>query len=187
MKTWLDEKERTLFKRGIILFHDDIDSNTFERLSERLWLAKAKRIKRVTIVLATVGGALDCALGAYDLIRYLNRNGMTIDVLANGYCYSAGVILLQAGARRLATPNTVLMVHESLSLHFGKLTEIREDVKFVDRLVERVWELLCEKSKLTVQRLKDETKGKNWWLTANEALELGLIDEIVGGERFDAA
>lgn len=180
--SWHDEQDKSLFEGGYIVFHEDIDSNSFERLSKRLLLAKVKGIERVTVVLATIGGSIDCALGAHDLIKAINDEGkISVDVLATGYCYSAGVILLQAGKRRLATPNTILMVHESLSLHFGKLTEVREDVKFVDRLVERVWQLLSERSKLTVERLKEETKGKNWWLTAQEALDLGLIDEIYTG------
>jgi ATP-dependent Clp protease protease subunit len=177
--TFSEEVQRDLLHRGILVFNEDIDANSLDLFQQHfLYVTQKLGLLRVTVLLTTNGGALDCALGLYDLIAG-TPEPCQVDVVANGYCYSAGVIVLQAGKRRLITPNTVLMIHECSTVQFGKMTEVEEDVKFIKRLEHRVNEILTKRSKLSLSALSKRIKGKNWWLMPEEALKWQLVDDIV--------
>jgi ATP-dependent protease ClpP protease subunit len=165
-------------QRGIVLFNNDIDSNALEEFQQDLLYVASLGLPNIKVVLTTNGGALDCAFGMYDLIRQVDRT-VQVDTLAMGYCYSAGMVVLQAGRRRLATPHTTLMIHETLTIQFGKMSEVEEDVRFAKELTDRMFAVLTERSKVKPSTLRKRIKGRNWWLTADSALKYGFIDDVV--------
>jgi ATP-dependent Clp protease protease subunit len=177
----LDEHQRlTLMQRGIVVFNDDIDSNSLDEFQSDLLYVASLGLPQIKVVLTTNGGALDCAFGMYDLIRHIDQTlALGVHTVAVGYCYSAGVIVLQAGRQRLATPNATLMIHETLTIQFGKMSEVEEDVRFAKELTDRMVKVLTERSKVKPATLRKRIKGRNWWLTADDALKFGFVDAIV--------
>jgi ATP-dependent Clp protease protease subunit len=173
-----EHQSQTLMQKGIIVFNNDIDSNSFDQFQTDLLYVASLNPPSIKVILTTNGGALDCAFGMYDLIRQVDRT-LRVDTIAMGYCYSAGVIVLQAGRQRLATPNTSLMVHEAFTLQFGKMTEVEDDVKFAKELMDRMIKVLTERSKVKPIALRKRIKGRNWWLTADDALKYGFVDALV--------
>jgi len=173
-----EHQNQTLMQKGIVIFNDDIDSNSFDQFQTNLLYVASLNPPSIKVILTTNGGALDCAFGMYDLIRQVDQT-LRVDTIAMGYCYSAGVIVLQAGRQRLATPNTSLMIHEAFTLQFGKMTEVEDDVRFAKELMDRMIKVLTERSKVKPAALRKRIKGRNWWLTADTALKFGFVDALV--------
>jgi ATP-dependent protease ClpP protease subunit len=71
------------------------------------------------------------------------------------------------------------MIHETLTIQFGKMSEVEEDVRFAKELTDRMVKVLTERSKVTPATLRKRIKGRNWWLTADDALKFGFVDAIV--------
>jgi len=182
----LDEHQRlSLMQRGIVVFNDDIDSNSFDEFQSDLLYVASLGLPQIKVILTTNGGALDCAFGMYDLIRHIDQTlTLGVHTVAVGYCYSAGVIVLQAGRQRLATPNATLMIHETLTIQFGKMSEVEEDVRFAKELTDKMVKVLTERSKVKPATLRKRIKGRNWWLTADDALKFGFVDAIVDNLTF---
>jgi ATP-dependent Clp protease protease subunit len=172
-------------QRGVVVFNDDIDSNSFDEFQSDLLYVASLGLPQIKVILTTNGGALDCAFGMYDLIRHIDQTlALGVHTVAVGYCYSAGVIVLQAGRQRLATPNATLMIHETLTIQFGKMSEVEEDVRFAKELTDRMVKVLTERSKVKPATLRKRIKGRNWWLTADDALKFGFVDAIVDNLTF---
>jgi ATP-dependent protease ClpP protease subunit len=89
-----------------------------------------------------------------------------------------GGILLQAGDERVIGKNAHLMIHEISAGAVGKLSEIEDEAKFCAMLSDRLVDILAERSTLTPTQIKRRWKRKDWWLSAEEAVELGFADRI---------
>jgi ATP-dependent protease ClpP protease subunit len=76
------------------------------------------------------------------------------------------------------------MIHETLTIQFGKMTEVEEDVRFAKELTDRMVKVLTERSKVKPATLRKRIKGRNWWLTADDALKFGFVDAIVENPLF---
>ena len=87
-------------------------------------------------------------------------------------------ILLQAGDTRWIGQQAWLMIHRAAFGAYGKTFEIEDEVKFVKRIEERILDIFTSRSKLTRNRIKRNWERKDWWISAEEALELGLIDDV---------
>jgi ATP-dependent protease ClpP protease subunit len=79
---------QTLMQRGILLFNDDIDSNSFDQFQQNLLYIASLNPPSIKVILTTNGGALDCAFGMYDLIRQIDqtlRVGELPSALTDGF------------------------------------------------------------------------------------------------------
>lgn len=101
-------------------------------------------------------------------------------VVGRGMAASMGGILLQSFDTRVIGPECWILIHEISTMAAGKLSEIREDSKFWDRVADRVADIFVRRSngKITRTQFKRKWDGKEWWLSSQEALELGFVDAI---------
>ena len=101
-------------------------------------------------------------------------------VIGRGMAASMGGILLQAFDTRIVGPECWILIHEISTMAAGKLSEIREDSKFWDRVADRVADVFVRRSngKITKTAFKRKWDGKEWWLSSDEALKLGFVDAI---------
>lgn len=131
------------------------------------------------IHLSTYGGEVYAGLGIYDIISHLVKT-YTVNVYCSGYIMSMGIPIMLAGTNVFAFENTTFMIHEISSLSYGKLTEIKEDVKEAERLNKIIKNIIIEKSKITKAEIDDWYSHKSdVFMTAKEALKNGLIKEII--------
>jgi ATP-dependent protease ClpP protease subunit len=70
------------------------------------------------------------------------------------------------------------MIHRAAFGAWGKTYEIEDEVKFVKRMEERILDIFTSRSKLTRNKIKRNWERKDWWISSDEAQELGLVDEI---------
>jgi ATP-dependent Clp endopeptidase proteolytic subunit ClpP len=121
------------------------------------------------------------AFSMFDIIRLTQEAGHSVSVANIGMLGTHATILMQAANRRIMSPRSWLVLKEAQGVAQGNTNQHRDKVKFLRTLEEHGWRLLAERagSKVTVEELKDRTyRGAEWWLSAEEALELGLIDGI---------
>lgn len=132
----------------------------------------------ISIVLNSPGGDVLHGLALYDDIIALRDSGHRVTITVRGMAASMGGILLQAGDERIIGKNAHLMIHEISAGAVGKLSEIEDEAKFCAMLSDRLLDILAERSTLTAGQIKRRWKRKDWWLSAQEAVELGFADRI---------
>lgn len=97
-----------------------------------------------------------------------------------GYAASMAGILLQSADERVIGPESYLMVHEIATVTGGKIGEIKDEVKFLDRISARVADIFVTRSngKTSLEDFKKGWERQDWWLDSTQALERGFVDRI---------
>ncbi len=132
-----------------------------------------------TIEIGSPGGAVLPGFALIDYIYDLRDQGFTINTTGLGEVASMAAVLLQAGDVRSLGRNSYLLIHEPSSMETGKLSALKDEAKFVERLGDRLAATLAERSNLTPRQIKNRWDRKDWWLDAEEALKCGFIDRII--------
>jgi ATP-dependent Clp endopeptidase proteolytic subunit ClpP len=132
----------------------------------------------ITIRLLTPGGDAIAGLAFYDYMRLLVNEGVEVTTMAIGMAASMGAVLLQGGSKRVITSSAMLMVHEVANIAAGKLSELVDEVKFAERIQNRLLDILADRSTLTARQIKRRWTRKDWWMDADEAVSLGFADEV---------
>ena len=133
----------------------------------------------IKIVFNSPGGSVIDGMALFDFITSLRaRHHVTTEV--RGYAASMAGILLQAGDHRVIGPESYLMIHEISAGAMGKIGEIKDSVKFYERIGERVIDIFVNRSggKCSREKFQKSWERIDWWLTSDEAYALGFADEI---------
>jgi ATP-dependent protease ClpP protease subunit len=149
-------------------------------LWKNLQVAKHKGIKKLHIYVNSGGGSGFDGLGISDVLIGIENEGMEVTTEANGLVASAAVPIFVVGQHRIATASTMFMIHESSLFKFiadEKRSDLITQAKMMEMLEARYNKLISERSKLSIEDLKEKCKATTWF-TAQEALEWGLVDEI---------
>jgi len=165
----LDENDPLLRERKIFLGHD-INARSAKDVATRLFLLDGiDHDAPIDLYISTQGGWGDNAFTIIDAMRLIDA---PVNTWAVGGCYSSGAMILAAGTgRRRATENAILMVHANLD-------DSSEEYSF-DRLARARYENLWRQTARLPESWFPMTADESYYLSAQEALELGLIDEIV--------
>ena len=167
---------------NIILVQDEISQGmVFDTISKVRLLRKInKDLKSVTILLNSPGGDVVETLALIDYIRTIKDNeGITTDIVCRGSAMSAAALLLSCGTGlRAASKHSKVMVHQLSSMNFGKLEDVKSNAKFAEQLEDDCNTLMAEVTKKDKEFWK-ENQRTDYFLSAEEALELGIIDKII--------
>lgn len=167
-----------LLKDRIIMIGDAIDNNTANSVvSQLLFLDAQDSTKDIYLYINSPGGSVTAGLAIYDTMNFIKADVQTIVL---GLSASMGAILSSSGAKgkRFALPNAELMIHQPLGGAQGQATEIEIAAKNILRTRERLNKILADKTGQPLERVQKDTDRDNF-MTAEEALEYGLIDEIM--------
>tara|TARA_Y100001938_G_scaffold32408_1_gene44265 strand:+ start:5221 stop:5949 length:729 start_codon:yes stop_codon:yes gene_type:complete len=132
------------------------------------------------IVFSSPGGSIIDGFELFDFIQELRTKGHKITTGSLGMAASMAGILLQAGDVRWIGHQSWVMIHRAAFGAIGKTYEVEDEVKLVKRIEERILDIFTSRSKLTKQKLKKNWDRKDWWIDADECVDLGLVDEIRG-------
>tara|TARA_R100000808_G_scaffold24949_2_gene59779 strand:+ start:4400 stop:5176 length:777 start_codon:yes stop_codon:yes gene_type:complete len=132
----------------------------------------------IEIIFSSPGGEIISGFELFDFIQSLRNKGHKITTGTLGMAASMAGILLQAGDIRWVGHQAWVMIHRAAFGAHGKTFEIEDEVEFVKRIEERILEIFTNRSKLTKQKIKRNWDRKDWWISADEAIELQLVDEI---------
>ena len=165
-------KERIIFLGGPI---DDSVANVV--VAQMLFLESEDPDKDIHLYINSPGGVVTAGLAIYDTMQYIKPDVSTICV---GQAASMGSILLTAGAKgkRYALPHARIMIHQPLGGAQGQSTDIQIQAKEILRLREVGNEILAHHTGQDTEKINVDTERDNF-MSAEEAKEYGLIDEVV--------
>lgn len=132
----------------------------------------------IEIIFSSPGGSIIDGFELFDFIQDLRSRGHHITTGTLGMAASMAGILLQAGDTRWVGGQAWVMIHRAAFGAFGKTYEVEDEVEFVKRIEERILEIFTSRSRLTKQKIKKNWDRKDWWISADEAVELNLVDEV---------
>ena len=132
----------------------------------------------IEIVISSGGGGIIPGFELFDFIQDLRNKGHTITTGSLGMAASMAGILLQAGSVRWLGHQSWMMIHRAAFGAFGKTYEVEDEVEFVKRVEARILDIFTARSDLTTRKIKRNWDRKDWWISSDQALKLGLIDEV---------
>jgi len=133
----------------------------------------------ITLMLNSPGGDAFAGFALIDYLNGLRERGHKVIIKVIGAAMSMAVTILQAADERVIGPNGYLMIHEA-SLQLGNLSyaEMVDQTKRTERIQNRVFAILAERSKMKASAIKAKAKKNDWLLDAEEALKYGFVDRI---------
>ena len=136
----------------------------------------------ITVWFNSPGGYVVDGLALYDyMVALRDGQGIHFTTVALGEAASMAGVLLQAGTTRLVAPHAGLLIHEVSGAAIGKTSELEDEIAYTKRIQKRLLAILAERSTLTVQAIARKWKKTDWWLEAEEAVELGFADGVYFG------
>ena len=167
---------------NVILVQDEIIQGlTFDVLSKVRLLRKINPdLKSVTILLNSPGGDVVETLGLIDYIRSLDSNeGIKTNIVCRGSAMSAAALLLASGTGvRAASKHSKIMVHQLSTFAAGKLSDLKSNAKFAEQL-ENDCNTIMEACTNKDKKWWEENQQNDYFLSAEDALGLGIIDKII--------
>ena len=167
---------------NVILVQDEIIQGlTFDVISKVRLLRKINSdLKSITILLNSPGGDVVETLGLIDYIRSLDSSdGIKTNIVCRGSAMSAAALLLSAGTGvRAASKHSKIMVHQLSSFAAGKLSDLKSNAKFAEQLEDDCNTIMDECTNKD-KKWWEENQQTDYFLSAKDALELGIIDKIV--------
>ena len=165
-------KERVIFLVGPI---NDAVANVV--VAQLLFLESENPDKDISLYINSPGGSISSGMAIYDTMQFIKPN---VSTLCIGMAASMGAFLLQAGAKgkRFALPNSTVMIHQPLGGFQGQASDIEIHAKYILSLRERLYNLMSEHTGRTVEEIARDSERDNF-LTADEAVEYGLIDQVL--------
>ena len=135
------------------------------------------KLTPIQFYLSTYGGACYDGMSLYDVIESSNT---PIEVICTGKIMSMGVIVALGAEVRKAYRNTTFMIHQVSGLSFGTLREMEDSVAEASRINEMLFNIIKSKTLVTEEQLNEVLQQKkDWFLTAEEALRLGILTDII--------
>ena len=169
-------RDRIIFLSGAI---DDGLANTV--VAQMLFLEMEDPDADIMLYINSPGGSVTAGMAIYDTMRYLKCE---VSTLCIGMAASMGAFLLAAGAKgkRKALPHSEIMIHQPLGGAQGQATDIAIDAEQILRIKRQMNELLSQNTGKPLQELEKDVE-RDHFLTAEQALEYGIIDEIIAPRR----
>ena len=173
-----------LLKERIIFLGDEVTDQTASLVvAQMLFLESEDPKKDIQFYINSPGGSVTAGMAIYDTMNYVKCDVSTICI---GLAASMGAFLLSSGAKgkRYALPNAEVMIHQPSGGARGQATEIKIVAENILKTKDRLNKILAENTGQPVEKIAEDTERDNF-MDANEALEYGLIDEIITS-RADA-
>ncbi len=168
--------ERMMEARTILL-SGEINKELAERVIRQLILLESKSDDPIKVFIDSPGGDADAGFAIYDMMRFIKPE---VYIVGMGLVASAAAIILLASPkeRRIALPNSHYLIHQPLSGIRGVATEIEIHARELEKLRAKINKLISDETGRPVEKVEQET-DRDYWLSAEEAQEYGLISRIV--------
>ncbi|HIS03045.1 MAG TPA: ATP-dependent Clp endopeptidase proteolytic subunit ClpP [Candidatus Pullichristensenella avicola] len=169
-------KDRIVFLGGEI---DDVSANLV--VAQMLFLEMEDPDQDIMLYINSPGGSISAGMAIYDTMHYVKCEVSTVCV---GMAASMGAFLLASGAKgkRKALPNAEIMIHQPLGGARGQATDIAIQAEQILRIKRKMNELLSKHTGQTIKTIEKDVE-RDHYMTAEEALKYGIIDEIIAPRR----
>ena len=167
-----------LLKDNIIFLGTPIDDNVANLVTAQLLFLEAEDPEKdISVYINSPGGSISAGMAIYDTMQFIKPQ---VSTLCIGMAASMGAFLLQAGekGKRFALPNSTVMIHQPLGGFRGQASDIEIHAKYILSLRERLYALMSHHTGRSVEEIARDSERDNF-LTAKEAMEYGLIDQVL--------
>ena len=167
-----------LLKERIIFLGDEVNDVTASLVvAQLLFLESEDMDKDIHLYINSPGGSITAGMAIYDTMQYIKPDVSTICI---GMAASMGAFLLAAGAKgkRLALPNSEIMIHQPLGGTRGQATDIEIHAKRILKMKDTLNQILSERTGQPLEKIQMDTERDNF-MSSIEAKEYGLIDEVI--------
>ena len=146
-------------------------------VAQLLYLEGQDPDKDISLYINSPGGSVTAGLAIYDTMQYIKCDVSTICI---GMAASMGAFLLSSGAKgkRLALPNSEIMIHQPMGGMQGQVTDIKIHAERYLRIKENLNKMLADNTGKPLEIIQRDTERDNF-MSAQEAMEYGLIDEVI--------
>jgi len=165
-------KERIIFIGTPI---DDMVANS--TVAQLLYLQSEDATKDINMYINSPGGSIYAGLAIYDTMQWLRPEVSTVCM---GMAMSMGAVLLTAGekGKRYCLPNSTMLIHQPLGGAEGQAADIEITAREILRLRRSLYEIIAHHTGQTIERIMQDS-DRNYYLTAQQAVEYGLVDDIL--------
>ncbi|MBC6004210.1 ATP-dependent Clp protease proteolytic subunit [uncultured Clostridium sp.] len=167
-----------LLKDRIIFLGDEVNDATAGLVvAQLLFLESEDPDKDIHLYINSPGGSITAGMAIYDTMQYIKPDVSTICI---GMAASMGAFLLAAGAKgkRLALPNSEIMIHQPLGGTRGQATDIEIHAKRIISMKNKLNSILAERTGQPIEKIQVDTERDNF-MSADEAMKYGLVDEVI--------
>ena len=173
----MDVFSRLMMDRIIFLVVpiDDYVANIIQ--AQLLFLESNDSSRDIQIYLNTPGGSVYAGLGIYDTMQYIKPDVATI---CTGMAASMGAVLLSAGTdgKRTALTHSRVLIHQPMGGAQGQASDIEITAREIQKLKKELYDIIAKHSKQTYKKIWNDS-DRDYWMTAKEAKDYGMIDEVL--------
>lgn len=175
--TQMDVFSRLMMDRIIFLGTEinDYTANTIQ--AQLLYLDSTDPEKDISIYINSPGGSVTAGLGIYDTMQFISSDVATI---CTGMAASMGAVLLVSGTegKRSALPHSRVMIHQPLGGVQGQASDIEIEAKEIQKFKKELYTIISNHSHTPYEKVWADS-DRNYWMTADEAKEYGMIDQVL--------
>ena len=179
--TQMDVFSRLMMDRIIFLGTEVNDYTANVIQAQLLYLDSVDSERDINIYLNTPGGSVYAGLGIYDTMQFI---GSKVATICTGMAASMGAVLLVAGEKgmRAALPHSRVMIHQPLGGIQGQASDIEITAREILKLKDELYQIISDHSGQTMDKIRQDA-DRDYWMTAKEALEYGMIDKVYSREK----
>ena len=179
--TQMDVFSRLMMDRIIFLGTaiDDYTANTLQ--AQLLYLDSVDPGKDINVYLNSPGGSVSAGLGIYDTMQFITSDVATI---CTGMAASMAAVLLVAGkeGKRSALPHSRVMIHQPLGGVQGQASDIEIEAREIQKLKKELYQIIADHSHTPYDTVWADS-DRNYWMTAEEARDYGMIDQVLSRKQ----
>lgn len=175
--TQLDVFSRLMMDRIIFLGTDINDYTANVLQAQMLYLDSVDTEKEISVYINSPGGSVSAGLGIYDTMQFINSDVQTI---CTGMAASMAAVLLVAGqkGKRAALPHSRVMIHQPLGGAQGQASDIEITAREIQKYKKELYNIIAKHSGQPFEKVWEDS-DRDYWMTAEEAKEYGMIDNVL--------
>ena len=166
-----------LLKDRIVFLGGEIDDDTANLVvAQLLFLEMENPDSDISLYINSPGGSVTAGMAIFDTMNYIKPDVRTVCI---GMAASMGAFLMMAGkkGKRLALPNSEIMIHQPLGCAQGQATDVAIRAEWLMKTKEKMTRMMSEMTGQDIERVKQDVE-RDYFMSAEEALKYGIIDEI---------
>ncbi|MDI2090779.1 ATP-dependent Clp protease proteolytic subunit [Commensalibacter oyaizuii] len=171
--------ENKLLKERKILIFGEVNDKLAKEVTARLLALAYESDRPIDIYVNSPGGHVESGDTIHDMIRFVDDHA-PINMIGTGWVASAGALIFAAGHkdRRLCLPNTRFLLHQPMGGVRGPATDIDIEAREILKMRERLNHIFAKETGHTYEKIAKDT-DRNYWMSAKEAIEYGLVSRIM--------
>ena len=167
-----------LYKNRILFLFGEINQEAAADIIPRLLVMNSLGEEPIKLFINSPGGDISAGMAIYDTIRFIQAPVFTICI---GQAASMAAWLLASGApgNRVASENAQIMIHQSRTVMGGSFTDLKINMERFNKTQQRMIRILSHHTGMKETKI-EKAIDRDYWMAAEEAMEFGIIDRVVG-------